>query len=338
MEIFDILSKLCPAFGVSGEEHSAASAAADLLKEYGECEYLAKNGDLRFFRKGFEKNKKTILLDAHIDEIGLIVTDITDDGFLKVSAVGGVDRRMLLASKVTVFGKQPVRGVITSTPPHLEKDSSDLPEVGDIYIDVGLSGDKASELISRGDKACVVNTPVKFIGTRVSGKALDDRSGIAVIIRTLEMLKDVELNVNIAALLSSKEEIGEMGAKTGAFDIDAEWAVAIDVSFAYVPGDDREHCGELSKGAMIGVAPSLSRELSDGLISFAKENIIPYQLEIMGGRTGTNADEISVSHGGIKTVTLSVPEKYMHTPAEVIDTDDIENTAKLLSGFIRGLE
>ncbi len=338
MEIFDILDTLCKAPGVSGEEEKAADAVMKLCEPFCECVYSEKNGNVTATRKGFDKSKRTILLDAHIDEIGLIVTDITDDGFLKVAAVGGIDRRMLLASRVTIYGKEPLMGVITSTPPHLEKDSKDLPEVSDVYIDTGLSGERAKELITRGDKVLVENELTRLLGSRVTGKAIDDRSGAAAIIRMLEMLKDDELNVNVAALFSSKEEIGEMGARTGAFGIDAEWAAAVDVSFAYVPGDDKEDCGEMNKGAMIGVSPSLSRELTDKIVNTAKSKNIPYQLEVMGGRTGTDADNIAVSHGGIKTVTVSIPEKYMHTPAEVIDLDDIENTALLLCEFIRGLE
>ena len=338
MDTFEILQKLCPAFGVSGDEQEAAEAALSLLAPYGEGSFDSKTCNAVFRRKGFDPEKKTVLLDAHIDEIGFVVTYITDDGFLKVAPVGGIDRRMLLASEVVVFGRERVRGVITSTPPHLEDDNKKLPEVSDIYIDIGMSGKRAKELVSLGDKACVVNTPEMLLGKRVTAKALDDRSGAAALIRTVELLNDKPLGVNVVLLLSSKEEIGEIGAKTGTFDISPDIAIAVDVSFAYTQGEDREECGELSKGPMIGISPSLSRELSDKLIACAKENGIPYQLEIMSGKTGTNADQMAVSKGGVRAVTVSVPEKYMHTPAEIIDIDDIENTALLLARFIGGLE
>ena len=337
MDIFEVIKKLAPAFGVSGEEREAAPAALDILAPYGEGEFIEKNGCAVFKRAGFDENKKTILLDAHIDEIGFVVTYITDDGFLKVAPVGGIDRRMLLASEVTVFGRKRVSGVITSTPPHLEKDNKALPEVGDIYIDIGLTKEQAEKVIALGDKVSVVNEPVRLLGNKISGKALDDRCGVAALIRTLDLLKGKALDVNVILLLSSKEEIGEMGAKTGAFDIAPDMAIAVDVSFAYTMGEEMEECGELGKGAMIGISPSLSRELSNALISCANEKNIPYQLEIMSGKTGTNADEITVSRGGVKTVTVSIPEKYMHTPAEVIDLADVENTALLLAEFIGGL-
>ena len=338
MDTFDILQKLCPAFGVSGDEREAAEAALSLLSPYGEGSFDSKNGNAVFRRSGFDAAKKTVLLDAHIDEIGFVVTYITDDGFLKVAPVGGIDRRMLLATEVTVFGREQIKGVITSTPPHLEDDDSKLPEVSDIYIDIGMSGEKAKSIVSLGDKVCVVNKPERLLGNKVTAKALDDRSGAAVLIKTIELLKDKPLGVNVVLLFSSKEEIGEMGAKTGTFDISPDMAIAVDVSFAYTQGEEREECGELSKGPMIGISPSLSRELSDKLIACAKENDIPYQLEIMNGRTGTNADQMTISKGGVKAVTVSIPEKYMHTPAEIIDLDDIENTALLLARFIGGLK
>ena len=338
MDTFDLLNKLCPDFGVSGEEREAAEAALELLSPYGEGYFDKKTGNAVFRRKGFDDTKKTVLLDAHIDEIGFIVTYITDDGFLKVAPVGGIDRRMLLASEVTVFGREKIKGIITSTPPHLEDDNKKLPEVSDIYIDTGMTSEQLKNVVSLGDKVCVENAPVKLLGSRVSAKALDDRCGAAALIKTIELLKDKPLGVNVVLLLSSKEEIGEVGAKTGAFDISPDIAIAVDVSFAYTMGEDKEECGELSKGPMIGIAPSLSRELSDSLIQCAKAKNIPYQLEIMNGKTGTNADMITVSKGGVKTVTVSIPERYMHTPAEVVDLDDIDNTALLLAEYIGGLE
>lgn len=338
MDGFEIIKKLSPAFGVSGEERYAAEAALSLLSPYGTGKFDERTGNAFFWRKGFDKSKKTILLDAHTDEIGFVITYITDDGFLKAAPVGGIDRRMLLASEVTVFGSEKVKGVITSTPPHLEKEHGNAPETADIFIDTGMTKEQAEKLITLGDKAAVINEPVRLLGNRISGKALDDRCGVMTLIRCIEMLDGYDLSVNVVLLLSSKEEIGEIGAKIGAFDIDADWAIAVDVSFADTIGENKEECGELGMGAMIGISPSLSREMSQALISLAKEKGIPYQYEVMGGKTGTNADMIAVSKGGIKTVTVSVPERYMHTPAEVIDLNDTENTAVLISEYIKGLE
>lgn len=332
MDLIKIISQLTSAQGVSGNEKSACEVCAELLSRYAEVT-TDPFGNVYGKVGNFSNDKKTLLLDAHIDEIGMIVTHITDDGFLKVSACGGIDRRVLLAQKVTVYGKEKLTGFVTSTPPHLEKDSSLVPEMDSVYIDIGLSGEKAKELVSAGDRVLIENELVKMNGTKITSKALDDRSGVAVILKALDDLVGKNTNYNLAVLFSAQEETGSRGARTGTFNISPDLAIAVDVSFALVHGEKPEERGIMGKGAMIGFAPSLSREMSESLVECAKKNNIPYQTEVMGGSTGTNADLISISKGGVKTVTLSVPLKNMHTPVEVVDTEDILNTAGLISAF-----
>lgn len=334
MNTFEILSELTSAAGVSGSEEEACRAAEKILNISGCCEISENFGTILCKYGKFDDNKPLLLLEAHIDEIGMIVTYITDDGFLKVSGCGGLDNRVLLAQQVTVFGKKLISGIITSTPPHLEKDSSCAPEVGDIYIDIGMTKEQAEKTISLGDRVLIENELVNLQGSRVTSKALDNRAGVAAVIRALELLKDKETSYNIAAAFSSQEEIGERGAKTGAFSVSPDMAIIVDVSFAKTHSESDEDCGTMGKGPMIGIAPSLSRKMSDDLIRIAQENNIPYQLEIMNGKTGTDADVIGISQGGVMTVTLSVPEKHMHTPVEIVDIEDIENTAKLIAAFI----
>lgn len=153
-------------------------------------------------------------------------------------------------------------------------------------------------------------------------------------LKTLELIKDRQTAFNVCAMLSSQEETGERGAKTGAYAVNADMAIVIDVSFAKTHGETDEGCGTLGKGPMIGIAPSLSSRMSQRLIEIAKEKDIPYQVEVMSGTTGTNADAIGVSRGGVMTVTVSVPLKHMHTPAEIVDVADIENSAALIAEFL----
>lgn len=332
MDIIEVLTKLTSAPGVSGEENCACKAVAEILSDYAQVQ-TDNFGNVYGQAGDFSEDKKTLLLDAHIDEIGMIVTSVTDDGFLKVSGCGGLDRRVLLAQQVSVYGKEKLTGFITSTPPHLEKDSSAVPEMDSIYVDTGLSGEKAKELVSLGDRVLIENKLEKMSGTKVTSKALDDRCGAAAILLALDMLKGKKTKYNISVLFSAQEETGERGAQTGAYKAKADLAVAVDVSFGLTHGEKEEDCGKLGGGGMIGIAPSLSREMSDGLVCAAKKKNIPYQLEIMSGKTGTNADAIGISRGGVKTVTLSIPIKYMHTPVEVCDIKDIENTAELIAAF-----
>ena len=181
----------------------------------------------------------------------------------------------------------------------------------------------------------IENKAERLAGSRVTSKAIDDRSGCTAILKTLELLGGQQTAYNIAVCFSTQEEVGERGAKTTAYDISADYAIVVDVSFAKTHYESEEECGIMGNGAMIGIAPSLSREMSDSFISLAEEKDIPYQLEVMSGKTGTNADAIGVSGSGTKSVTISIPEKHMHTPVEIVDIKDIDNTALLIAEYLK---
>lgn len=334
MNTFDTLSQLCNAAGVSGAENAVAQKAVELLQPYGEVVITPALGNVMCSVGTFDDKKPTVILDAHMDEIGMIVTYITDDGFLKVSGCGGIDCRILLGQQVTIYGKEKLIGIVTSTPPHLEKDSSAAPEIDEIYIDTGLDVEKAKELISLGDIVLIENELEKLQGNRVTAKAIDDRSGMTAIILALELLKDRETLYNIVVLFSSQEETGERGAATGGFLSKASMAIVVDVSFAKTHGESDENCAIMGKGPMIGFAPSLSREMSENFKKIAEKKKIPYQIEVMNGKTGTNADAIGISECGKTVVTVSIPEKHMHTPVEIVDLKDIENTAALIAEYL----
>lgn len=334
MNIKDNLFKLTSAVGVAGDELNASMVACEMLREYCNDANIDYFGNVTGSIGERNDEKPHILLDAHIDEIGFIVTFITDDGFLKVSNCGGIDRRLLLAQQVTVFGEKPVKGVITSTPPHLEEDNKKLPKVDGIFIDIGMPKAKAEQIVRLGDRVIIDSFSCELLNNRLVSKAIDDRAGVLAILYALEKVKGKKLAYSVTALFSAQEETGERGAKIAAFKIKPDLAIAVDVSFALTADDSEHKCGKMAEGVMIGVAPSLSKEMSNNLISLAKENNIPYQIEVMNGTTGTNADEIGVSGKGVKVVTLSLPLKYMHTPVEVIDIKDIESTGNLIAEFL----
>lgn len=333
MEIEQIITALADSNGVSGDEKEAAELALSYLKRYtDDCEIKNNNviGHL-----GVKGGKPHILIDAHIDRIGLVVTYITEDGFLKVSGCGGIDRRLLFAQQVTVLGKKPVSGIICSMPPHLEKDESTVPEMEDICIDIGMSKSQAEQVVSLGDKIVFSAHCQKMQGDKITGAALDDRSGVGAILRALELVKNNDLKCEVTVLFSAQEEVGERGAKIAAFDIDPDIAIAVDVSFALTADDKEEKCGKMGKGCMIGFSPVLDRELSEQMKTIAEKNNLSYQIEVMAGETGTNADRFSVNNSGAKAVTLSIPLKYMHTPVEVISLSDVENTAQLIAAYLK---
>lgn len=330
METVKLIEKLVSVPCVGGNEEKLAEMLKEILAPYGEVRVDSMNNVLCTFGKGHH-----ILLDAHIDEIGFVVTSITDDGFLKISPCGGVDRRMLLGAEVTVWGNEEIFGVISTLPPHLQKDGDEekVPEISELSVDIGLSKEKAEKLVPLGSKVTFKRHFTPLMGNQISSNCLDDRAGVASIILALDELK--KLPIKVTALLSTQEELGTRGAKIGPYGLNVDEAIAVDVSFGYTPGCEKEHCGEMGKGAMIGFSPTLDKSISNGLVAAAKENGIEYQLEVMSGRTGTNADVITISESGIKCGLLSIPLKYMHTPVEVVDTTDVESVAKLIVAYAK---
>ena len=280
-----------------------------------------------------DESDEAVLLEAHIDEIGMLVTDIKD-GFLSVAAAGGIDSRMLSGMRVKIHGKELLNGVFCSVPPHLRKGEAQVPSFDNLYIDTGLK-EKAAELISVGDRVTFSTSFVQLQNTLVTSKALDNRAGVASLIRCAQILSTKKINKKVVLLFSDLEETGGSGAATAAYKIDAKTAVAVDVSFGNQPGVS-DKTGELGNGAMIGVSPILSQEVMNSLKAVAQKNGIKYQMEIMGGKTSTDADHIALTREGVKTGLLSVPLRNMHTPVEVVDIEDIESVADILAGFVEG--
>ncbi|MDE6660096.1 MAG: M42 family peptidase [Eubacterium sp.] len=330
METYNLIEKLVSVPAVGGDEERIITVLKEILSPYGEVEVDAVNNVICTFGSGYH-----ILLDAHIDEIGLIVTSIADDGFLKVAACGGVDKRMLLGSEVTVWGKETLCGVISTLPPHLQKasDEKKVTEVSEISVDVGLDKETAEKLIPLGSKITFKRQFTKLLNNQISSNCLDDRAGVASLILALDELK--KLPIKVTVLLSTQEELGTRGAKSGPYGRIVDEAIAVDVSFGYTPGCDKEECGEIGKGAMIGISPTLDKNISKELVEAAKESNIQYQLEVMNGRTGTNADVISISENGIKCGLLSIPLKYMHSPVEVVDLSDVESVSNLIVAYAK---
>lgn len=339
-ELSALITDLSGTSGVSGSEDETALMCLDILKKYTKRTYM-KNGNV-FAELGQRENGKPhLLLDAHLDRVGMIVTYITDDGFLKCEQCGGLDRRILPAQKVIVHSSQGnFSGVVTVVPPHLSDGSEEVMKWSDVYVDAGMTS-KNTLPIKPGDTVSFYCEPKELLGGRICGSALDDRCGIAAIIAAVDKLSKEEsdfskLPFSVTVMFSSQEELGERGACIGAYDADPDYAIAVDVSFALSKGEKPEKCGILSGGCMIGVSPSLDRAMSDDLIRCCEKNNIPFRIEVMNGTTGTNADRFSVTRCGVKTATISIPLRYMHTPSEVISLIDVRHTANLIAAYVKG--
>jgi endoglucanase len=327
MTTIELLKTLTSPAGVAGEESSSFESLKGLFSLYGDVSCDA-TGNIIIHRNG---NGKHILLDAHLDTIGFVVTEITEDGFVRVQKVGGVDMRTVEGMELTLHGKDDIYGVVCTVPPHLSNGESKVSADGTAVVDIGMNKEDAQQVISVGDRASFRGNFSVLNENIVSSPYIDDRGGIAVLLKALEYTKTEN---EITLVCSAQEETGGAGATCASFNVQADLSVSVDVSFATTPDSSDRECGKMNGGAMIGYAPILDRQYTEMLVDIAKEKEIPFQKEIMNGRTGTNADHITISKGGIPSVLVSLPLRYMHTPVETVDICDIEACAKLIAEFM----
>lgn len=326
------VKELLPALGGAaciGHHRDAIETAAGYLKDF--CAVTKTDSGLR--AEIDAKSDYTILLEAHIDEIGMIVTGVYDDGFLSVSPVGSVDGRFLPSTPVTVLGKKPVSGVFTSTPPHLKKEAV-TPSFDRCYIDTGESDIK--KWVSEGDYALFDAPPVWLQNDRLTGKAMDNRAGVAAVIAAAEKIAKAHCPVNTVLLFPTGEELGCRGARTAAFSVRADESISVDVSFGDCPDVPAHKTAPLQSGAMIGISPVLNRKISLRLEQLADQFEIPHTNEVMGGPTSTDADVIALVGAGIPAGLISIPLRNMHTPCEVVSLRDVEATAELIYRYVAG--
>ncbi len=331
-ELRDLIFELAKKPGTAGDEHAASHAALEKLSRYMPAT-LDALGNVRGELAGPGAH---IMLEAHIDQIGLIVTRVDDNGFVMFEACGGADTRVLEAHEVTVWGKSPLFGVVVTLPPHLSKkeDAAKAKDMSDLAIDTGLPSGQAMALIRPGDRITLNGGHRALAGNRICGPALDDRIGVAAVLRCLELLKEKPHDCRLSVVFSVQEETGGSGAAAGGYSSQAGEALVVDVSFASAPDIPKEKSAELGKGPMPGIAPSLDTTMWERLLEIAEQHRVPAQVEVMGGGTGTDADKIQNAGAGIRAALISIPLRNMHTAVEIADLTDVENAAVLMAQYI----
>ncbi len=334
MQVTEILEKLCTLNLIASNEASLYSEACSLFGDKAKIE-RDKIGNT-FIKIGAENAQNKILIDAHCDQIGFIVTDFCENGFLRVAAVGGVDARAAFGSRVLVFGKETLEGVFATVPPHLQKsgDSDKFPAIDELSVDIGLSKDEVSDLVSRGDFVLLKNEFAFLNENEVCSAALDNKAGVAALFALGAKLLETELkNTCVTLLLSVQEELGLRGAAAAEFDADK--VIVIDTSFGSYPGAPEEKTGKLAGGVMLGVSPILSRSLTKEIENLAYKNGIELQHEILSESTGTNADRLTLKAGGVDCALISLPILNMHSASEILDLKDLESLVTLLYAFVK---
>lgn len=277
-----------------------------------------------------------LMLDAHADEIGLIVTHIDECGFIHFANHTGIDDAILPASTVTVLARRPLTGVVASIPPHLLKaeDADKTLKAKDMVIDVGFDADTVKRLVSVGDLIALRSGCADLLNNLVMGKSFDNRASCAVIIGVLRALRHIRSRYDVYAVFSAGEEFGGYGASSAAFDIEPDEAVVLDVTFGQSPYTNSEKGKKLGDGPAIGMSPILDSHMTQAFITSCRSRAIPYQLEVMNGRTGTNSDKIVVTRSGVRTALLSIPLRYMHSAGEIVSLDDMHTCMQILINYI----
>ncbi|MDD1701459.1 MAG: M42 family metallopeptidase [Methanoregula sp.] len=337
----ELLKKLSNAHGVSGSEGSVFSVIKKELK--GCVDEITEDpmGNLIAVKHG---NKTKVMLAAHMDEIGLMVKYIDEKGFLRFVTLGGWYAPTLYNQRVIVHGTKGDRmGVIGGKPPHMmdEDERKKGVKTDDMFIDVGAKNrDDAGEMgIEVGTPVTIDREFTELANNRVTGKAFDNRAGCTMLIKTMQKMKSP---FTVYAVFTVQEEVGLKGAKTSAYTIDPDWAVATDVT---IPGDHpgidmKDAAVEMGKGPVVTIVDAAGRGLIadrkvvQWLKDAATKNNIPVQFEVGNGGT-TDATSIHLTRGGIPSTTLSPPTRYIHSPVEVLDIGDLEAGVELLVAALK---
>jgi len=345
MPVPEFLARLLTATGTSGHETEPAEVWREGCRAFTDTVEVDHLGSSRA-RVAGTAGGPTLAVVGHIDEIGLHVSHIDDDGYLRFGQVGGWDAIVLVGQRVVVATRKgPVPGVIGRKPIHLlkEEDRKRVPELKDLHIDIGAKdGDEARELVRIGDVAVIDAGPVEFPNGRVVSRALDNRVGCYVAAEAARLVAEAGgAPGDVVALAVVQEETTFAGSRTSAFALEPELAVAVDLTFATdQPGIElgpiTKHT--LGSGPVIARGTTLHPRVFELLYEAGEEAGIPFTVESLGKGTGTDADALHLSRAGVPTGLVSVPSRYMHSPVELASLDDIAGAAELIAAFARRLE
>ena len=340
MDIVPLLKRLSEANGVSGYEHEVREIVIEEFGRYADEVRTDTLGNVIAFRRGIAPPPRpAILIATHMDEIGLIVSEL-EDGFIHFQQVGGYDDRVLLGQEVTVHGRHDLPGIIGARPPHvLPRAERDKPIPYDkLLVDVGLPPEELPRLARVGDLITMNRQLSELKGGLVAGKALDDRASVAAAAICLEELSYARHQWDVYAVATVQEEVGVKGAITSTYGLQPDVGIAIDVTFAKQPGTPDEYTFELGKGPTIGCGPNFHPKLQQALGETAKALELSYHLEPAARPGGTDAYAIQISREGIPSALISIPQRNMHTPVETVSVKDVERVGRLLAAFVSRLD
>ena len=338
----ELMRTLSEASGVSGYEHGVRELVRDAMQPFADEMREDALGNLIALRPGERKPdapKRAIMLAAHMDEIGLMVTGF-EDGFLRFRNVGGVDLRTIVGQEVVVHGDAALPGIIASRPPHVlsAADRQKALPLEQLFIDLGLPEEALRKRVHIGDLITLQREFTPLANGYASGKALDDRAGVASLVVCLDELRSLRHSFDVYAVATTQEEVGLRGATVSAYGLAPDLAIAVDVGFGKQQGVSDSKTIEMDGGPAVALGPNIHPKMHAGLLSVAKKFELKHQTEVVAGASGTDGWAIQVSREGVPTAVLSIPLRYMHTSVETICIRDIERTGRLMALFIASLD
>ena len=339
MNLIENIKNLSELEAVSGCEHAAASFLLNKFKELSYDAYTDNLGNVIACKKSKSGNG-SVMLEAHMDEIGLMVKKINEGGFLEVVSVGGIDPRILPGNTVTIHAKgNKYKGVVGAKPPHMmtAEEYEQVIAIDKLFIDAGFDYEFAKENIPLGSAITFDAdfTPLKC--NQLSSKCMDDRASVAVLLDVARKLSGVELQYDLYICICVQEEVGLRGSLVAAYTVNPDFAVAIDVTHAKTPDESKPEfkCG-------LGLAVCKGPNIHPGLVKSFTDHLdnleIPYDIEVEGGNTGTDAWAIQTAREGIPVLLLSLPLKYMHTPVETLSLADCESLSNALETYLKSFK
>jgi endoglucanase len=341
MGIPPVLLELLSARGPSGYEAVPAAVWRDAASEFAQASIDVVGTPLALVapKHGFESSPRRLMVMGHIDEIGLIVTHVDDDGFLWFRGIGGWDAQILVGQRLVIDTRDgPVTGVVGKKPIHLlrEEERKKVADIREMHIDIGArDGEEARKRVRIGDVAVIDAQPASLPNGRITARALDNRLGSYIALQAARLIAEAGgAEWEVAAVAAVQEEITFGGSRTSAFALAPDAAIVIDVTHATdAPGVDVKEAGkhELGTGPVLSRGATLNHELFELVFETAEAEAIPFTVEATSRGTGTDADAVHLARGGIPTALVSIPLRYMHSPVELVQLDDVEACAWLIA-------
>ena len=331
INLTNLLINLCKIEKVSGDESTISKFLQELLAPLCKEIIITQNNSVIAKFSNSKSNSKEVILTAHLDEIGFLVKEITENGFLKIENCGRTNLNLTDFQIVEVHGARKLTGFSFITNEAQNEQSKEL------LINLGLKKQEVEKVVKAGDRVNFKFNPIILNDNKFCSKSLDDSAGVASILLAINKINLLNLNCNLTVIFSSQEETSSNGIITSSNFCNADVAICVDVTFAKFLGCDVAGINEMTKGPAIGVSPILDLNLTKKLQKIAIENKITHQLEIMNEKTSTDADKIVKTNKGIKTCLISIPIKYMHSPIEQVALIDILNTSELIVKFIESI-